>query len=36
MFAQRLTSTITIGELIDIISCAYEYNEMPVKEQTFL
>jgi hypothetical protein len=32
MFAQRLTPTITIGELIDLISCAHEYAEMPVKE----
>jgi len=32
MFAQRITSTITIGELIDLISCAYEYAEMPVIE----
>lgn len=30
MFAQRLTSTITIGELIDLVSLAYEYAEMPV------
>ncbi|CAF4292440.1 unnamed protein product, partial [Rotaria sordida] len=29
MFAQRITSTITLGELIDLISCAYEYAEMP-------
>jgi hypothetical protein len=32
MFAQRLTSTITLGELIDLISSAYEYAEMPVKK----
>ncbi|CAF3546274.1 unnamed protein product, partial [Rotaria sp. Silwood2] len=29
MFAQRVTSNITLGELIDVISCAYEYAEMP-------
>jgi pre-mRNA-splicing helicase BRR2 len=32
MFDQRLTSTITLGELIDLISSAYEYAEMPVKK----
>jgi hypothetical protein len=32
MFAQRLTSTITLGELIDLISSAHEYAEMPVKK----
>ena len=31
MFAQRITSIITLGELIDLISNAYEYAEMPVK-----
>ncbi|CAF1149002.1 unnamed protein product [Adineta ricciae] len=31
MFAQRVTATITIGELIDLISSAYEYAEMPVR-----
>lgn len=30
MFSQRITSNITIGELIDLISCAQEYAEMPV------
>ena len=32
MFAQRVTATITIGELIDLISSAYEYAEMPVRK----
>ncbi|CAF0809302.1 unnamed protein product [Adineta steineri] len=31
MFSQKLTSTITIGELIDVISSAHEYAEMPVR-----
>jgi hypothetical protein len=31
MFAQRVTSTITLGELIDLISSAHEYAEMPVR-----
>lgn len=31
LFAQRLSSTITIGELIDLIASAHEYAEMPVK-----
>jgi replicative superfamily II helicase len=31
LFSQRLTQTITIGELIDLISSAYEYAEMPVR-----
>ncbi|CAF5016702.1 unnamed protein product, partial [Rotaria sp. Silwood1] len=29
MFAQHVTSNTTLGELIDLISCAYEYAEMP-------
>ncbi len=35
LFSQRLTSTITIGDLIDLISSAYEYAEMPVKTKFF-
>lgn len=34
MFAQRLSPTITLGELIDLISSAHEYAEMPVKDNT--
>lgn len=30
MFTQRVTSTMNIGELIDLISSAQEYAEMPV------
>lgn len=32
LFAQRITSAITIGELIDLISSAHEYAEMPVRQ----
>lgn len=32
MFAQRVTATINIGELIDMISSAHEYAEMPVRD----
>jgi hypothetical protein len=32
MFVQRLTPTITLGELIDLISSAHEYAEMPVNK----
>ncbi|CAF4880731.1 unnamed protein product, partial [Rotaria socialis] len=31
MFAQRVTSNTNIADLIDIISSAHEYAEMPVK-----
>jgi activating signal cointegrator complex subunit 3 len=30
MFSQRLTATMTLGDLIDMISNAHEYAEMPV------
>jgi hypothetical protein len=30
MFAQRLTATTTLGEIIDLIASAHEYAEMPV------
>jgi activating signal cointegrator complex subunit 3 len=30
-FAQRLTPTVTVGDLIDLISSAQEYAEMPVR-----
>ena len=32
MFSQRITSNITIGELIELISSAHEYAEMPVNK----
>lgn len=31
MFAQRVTAAITLGELIEVISSAHEYAEMPVR-----
>ena len=31
MFSQRLTQTVTLGDLIDMISSAQEYAEMPVR-----
>lgn len=31
MFAHQVTSTITLGELINLISNAHEYAEMPVR-----
>jgi hypothetical protein len=35
MFAQRVTATITLGDLIELISSAHEYAEMPVKIFSF-
>lgn len=32
MFAQRVSTTMTIGDLIDLISSAHEYAEMPVSD----
>lgn len=32
LFAQRVTTTMTIGDLIDLISSAHEYAEMPVSD----
>ena len=32
MFAQRVTATINIGDLIDVVSSAHEYAEMPVRK----
>ena len=32
MFAQRVTSTMTIGDLIEVVASAQEYAEMPVSE----
>ena len=34
LFAQRVTATMTIGELIDLISSAQEYAEMPVRKKS--
>lgn len=31
LFAQRVTPTVNIGDLIDLISSAHEYAEMPVR-----